>query len=751
MKKLSLLLSSTAVAVFGVVPLLSHAADPVNLITNSSFETAVGNVPANWQKDTWGRSTTTFGYETTGHTGARSASVTVIGRTSGDAKWMHDPVTVKPGTVYAFSDWYQSTVKSSVDVVVTSTSGAINYYWLGDLAASSTWKQASYRYTMPADAKTAVFYHYLKANGRLTTDDYSLTDSSVAPPTVSLSAPAAGATVSGTVAISANASDATSIASVQFRLDGVNLGAADTTAPYSFNWNTASTSNGSHSLTAVATNAGGVSASSAPVAVNVSNTAAAPTVSVTAPAAGSTVSGTVSVTASASDATGITGVQFKLDGANLGVADTTAPYGISWDTKTASDGSHSLSAVATNTGGTSATSSPVTVIVSNPVTPPTTGNLVANPSVETANGTAPASWSEGGWGTNTRSLTYETTGHTGSRSLRASISSYTNGDVKWVFAPVAVTPGSSYTYSNWYKASVASELDAMVEMTDGSVQYLWLGSLGANTGDWQQAKAQFTAPAGAKTVSIFQVISAVGYVQTDDYSLTAESPAQTQFNRGLVSLTFDDGWRNIYANGLPLLGKYGLPSTQYLLTGTTDYPDYMTVAMMQAFKDQGSEIAAHTVDHLDLTKQTLATVDSQLRECQASLRGWFGTPGVADNFATPYGAYSNTVITEIKKFYRSHRSTDVGYNNKTNFDIYNIKVQNVTNTTTPAQVKAWVDSAIANKTWLVIVYHEVTANAADPTYAVTPANLDAELSAIKTSGVAVKTVQQALDEIVPQL
>ena len=57
-------------------------------------------------------------------------------------------------------------------------------------------------------------------------------------------------------------------------------------------------------------------------------------------------SGTVQVTANASDDTGVTGVQFKLDGQNLGGEDTTAPYSVSWNTTQATNGPHSLTAVA---------------------------------------------------------------------------------------------------------------------------------------------------------------------------------------------------------------------------------------------------------------------------------------------------------------------------------------------------------------------------------------------------------------------
>src|SRR5713226_2217327 len=71
-----------------------------------------------------------------------------------------------------------------------------------------------------------------------------------------------------------------------------------------------------------------------------------PTVSITSPASGATVSGTISVTATASDDVAVAGVQFKLDGANLGAEVTAAPYSVSWDTTTASNGSHTLTAVA---------------------------------------------------------------------------------------------------------------------------------------------------------------------------------------------------------------------------------------------------------------------------------------------------------------------------------------------------------------------------------------------------------------------
>src|SRR5439155_482288 len=116
------------------------------------------------------------------------------------------------------------------------------------------------------------------------------------------------------------------------------------------------------------------------------NDTTAPTVSVTAPAGGSTVSGTTTVTASASDNVGVVGVQFKLDGANLGLEDTTTPYSVSWDTTTASNASHTLTAIARDAAGNTTTAAAVTVTVFNDTTAPTTA-ITAPSSGATVSGT----------------------------------------------------------------------------------------------------------------------------------------------------------------------------------------------------------------------------------------------------------------------------------------------------------------------------------------------------------------------------
>jgi hypothetical protein len=90
----------------------------------------------------------------------------------------------------------------------------------------------------------------------------------------------------------------------------------------------------------------------------------APTVAITAPAAGS-VAGTTTIAASAADNVGVAGVQFQVDGVNLGAERTAAPYSMAWATTSVADGSHTITAIARDAAGNVATSAPVAVTVSN--------------------------------------------------------------------------------------------------------------------------------------------------------------------------------------------------------------------------------------------------------------------------------------------------------------------------------------------------------------------------------------------------
>lgn len=234
----------------------------------------------------------------------------------------------------------------------------------------------------PASAGTYSITAVATDNQGLTTtsNPVSLTvvaQASNQPPTISITSPTnnAAITVGQVVTLQATASDSDgSVASVQFKVNGVNQGGAITTAPFSTSWTPSAS--GNFTITAVATDDDGLSTTSTAVTAVVSPPAnQLPTITVTAPTTGTT-NQAITLSATASDPDGsIASVQFRVNGTNEGAADTTSPYSISW-TPTVS-GNYSITAIATDNSGGTTTSAAVSVTVTAPSIPTPTISVTA--------------------------------------------------------------------------------------------------------------------------------------------------------------------------------------------------------------------------------------------------------------------------------------------------------------------------------------------------------------------------------------
>ncbi len=185
-------------------------------------------------------------------------------------------------------------------------------------------------------------------------------------PTVSLTAPANGACVSGTITVSASASDNFAVKEVRFYRDGGVLIGTDTTSPYSISWDTTTVADGSHTLYAVAYDCLDHTGTSQTITVKVNNNP--PTVSITQPANNATFcqGDQVLVKASASSGVGIDRVVFTAGSSSIGT-DTAPPdcdpdYCATWDTSGATPGNYTITATAYDTcGGSSSDSITVTI------------------------------------------------------------------------------------------------------------------------------------------------------------------------------------------------------------------------------------------------------------------------------------------------------------------------------------------------------------------------------------------------------
>jgi chitodextrinase len=144
-----------------------------------------------------------------------------------------------------------------VDGTPAGTTANTNFT-AGGLACGST-------HTVAVDAVDAAGNHSTRTSMSASTSPCLDTT----PPTVSVTSPAGGATVSGTVPVTATASDNVAVASVEFWVDGTKV-ATDTSAPYSYSWDTTQVAGGAHTLVVKAVDSS-TNSTSATVGVTVSN------------------------------------------------------------------------------------------------------------------------------------------------------------------------------------------------------------------------------------------------------------------------------------------------------------------------------------------------------------------------------------------------------------------------------------------------------------------------------------------------
>jgi hypothetical protein len=172
----------------------------------------------------------------------------------------------------------------------------------------------------------------------------------VTPPTAAITAPAPGAKLTGSVTVSASATDNVGVTRVEFLVDG-NVVATDSSTPYRTTWNAGAATLGTHVLAARAYDAAGSVTTSAPVTVSAVDTSN-PTLSITSPSNGSYVSrsSTVTIRASASDNRGVANVQFFVNN-SLRCTDTTSSYTCSWAVPSARGVRYTLRVRATDASG----------------------------------------------------------------------------------------------------------------------------------------------------------------------------------------------------------------------------------------------------------------------------------------------------------------------------------------------------------------------------------------------------------------
>lgn len=304
----------------------------------------------------------------------------------------------------------------------------------------------------------------------------------------------------------------------------------------------------------------------------------------------------------------------------------------------------------------------------------------------------------------------------------------------WQMDRVSIKKNKTYAYSFWYRSSEPTQITTEYQVGK-TARYKAVTTLQA-ADTWQQFAAHFDNDKDAKNFRVNLAPTKPGRLDMRDFAIHRIPDAQLA--SGIVTLAFDDGWQSVADKAVPLLSRYGIRTTQYIISdiaGTT--PDYMNFAVLSQMKKQGHEIGSHSLTHCDQTQlnpiqlQDNAVKSKQLLEAQ--------NLGPIKSFAYPLGEYDAKSQAIFIKQYPLIRTSDFGYNDRY-FDETTIHSITILATTSDKEVQGWLDYAKKHRLWLVLTYHRIDAAGE---YSVTSAQLERQLQMIRKSGLEVLPLSEA--------
>jgi peptidoglycan/xylan/chitin deacetylase (PgdA/CDA1 family) len=213
----------------------------------------------------------------------------------------------------------------------------------------------------------------------------------------------------------------------------------------------------------------------------------------------------------------------------------------------------------------------------------------------------------------------------------------------------------------------------------------------------------------------------------------------------MVSITFDDGFISQYQNALPILQAAGYKAGFYIITSYPGSirPGYMNWDQIRTLAGAGHEIGSHTRTHPRLTTLSPSQLQSEIAGSKADL---VAQSVGSDTFVYPNADMSPAVINAVKDAgYVAARGGNFGLES-TLADKHNLSSIHPDAYSTLPVIKQDIDQALADKRWLILVFHDVVTSGGTGN-AVTPAFLQGVVDYLKQKNVPVVTLSEGASQL----
>lgn len=145
-----------------------------------------------------------------------------------------------------------------------------------------------------------------------------------------------------------------------------------------------------------------------------------------------------------------------------------------------------------------------------------------------------------------------------------------------------------------------------------------------------------------------KTLQGAGYTFMTNRELSEVLDGKTKLPAKPILLTFDDGYRDFYTDAYPILKKYHVRATQYVIAGFLDMPNHLTTSQLNEIaNDELVEIGAHTVHHLWLKGLSAQTVTHEVTKSKQMLEQIIHKP--VSSFAYPFGAFDQQAVEIVEK------------------------------------------------------------------------------------------------------
>jgi len=174
----------------------------------------------------------------------------------------------------------------------------------------------------------------------------------------------------------------------------------------------------------------------------------------------------------------------------------------------------------------------------------------------------------------------------------------------------------------------------------------------------------------------------------------------------IITFSFDRGHESVYTKAFPILKRYNLPATIFIVTDKVGEDGYIKPEQLEVLKNAGWEIGSNTASHLHLPSVAEARLHAELYLSRRTLEEWGFSP---KSLAVPYGEANRTVWEYVETLYEFSRGSEPGLN-KTPFPKHNVKSIVCTNDTKIKEIRGWIDTCVEQKAWLVLTFYQIGEN-----------------------------------------